>query len=166
MFGSSNPGDRIKFQSLKGFQPKWNGARFISITVYGFLFQSLKGFQPKWNLGQVRQLASQSALNQFQSLKGFQPKWNPSSAQYSSPSNSFQSLKGFHPKWNTSIFTLIGLYRSFQSLKGFQPKWNRNLKLILQAGSRVSIPKRVSAKVELPLSLLVLKLLVSISFNP
>ena len=38
----------LPFQSLKGFQPKWNIAYFLS-PKHSAEFQSLKGFQPKWN---------------------------------------------------------------------------------------------------------------------
>ena len=38
----------VQFQSLKGFQPKWNSFDFFH-TITNVMFQSLKGFQPKWN---------------------------------------------------------------------------------------------------------------------
>mgnify|MGYP001788376609 CR=1 FL=1 len=46
---------------------------FDSFGRLDFKFQSLKGFQPKWNLEQI---GVGEKISPFQSLKGFQPKWN------------------------------------------------------------------------------------------
>ena len=61
---------------------------------------------------------------------------------------SFQSLKGFQPKWNEMMDDDADRVDPFQSLKGFQPKWNARKAGKSAAQASVSIPKRVSAKVE------------------
>ena len=60
----------------------------------------------------------------------------------------FQSLKGFQPKWNNHCHGCVCNDSAFQSLKGFQPKWNEWLNNYIPGQRSVSIPKRVSAKVE------------------
>ena len=110
---------------------------------------------------------------QFQSLKGFQPRWNVYANIDNPPSYAFQSLKGFQPRWNNDIHSvecireLVSIPKRvsakvepttqstiarrsllFQSLKGFQPRWNDALVFLQKSIQPVSIPKRVSAKVE------------------
>ena len=87
--------------------------------------------------------------SEFQSLKGFQPKWNRLLPAVLGLGISFQSLKGFQPKWNRPVHAQTAIADVFQSLKGFQPKWNYHMNFNVFQKLRVSIPKRVSAKVEL-----------------
>ena len=134
------------FQSLKGFQPKWNSPllsrkfmidlvsipKRVSAKVEPGASQIIRmpssvsipkrvsaKVEPNW-------ASSPHGLIAFQSLKGFQPKWNsPSPSPSPSPTgDGFQSLKGFQPKWNAAKPPKPVIMVVFQSLKGFQPKWN------------------------------------------
>ena len=61
----------------------------------------------------------------------------------------FQSLKGLQPKLNAHAGLLKFGHAVFQSLKGLQPKLNGQEKGRKPGEWTVSIPKRVTAKVEL-----------------
>jgi hypothetical protein len=135
-----------EFQSLKGFQPKWNDLEIegetedesVSIPkrvsakverlihdepdrVYAHRFQSLKGFQPKWN---PSALLEEGTLSSVSIPKRVSAKVEPYSPARKSIADMFQSLKGFQPKWNPPYPSIESVTSMFQSLKGFQPKWN------------------------------------------
>ncbi len=61
---------------------------------------------------------------------------------------------------NTKIWEMI---KKFQSLKGLQPKWNGKWEVEMETAGRVSIPKRVTAKVEPESFIMILRL---VCFNP
>ena len=92
-------------------------------------------------------------LLRFQSLKGLQPKWNHYLAIANRGTAGFQSLKGLQPKWNGPTLRARLVPIGFQSLKGLQPKWNAFSHAVKSSICSVSIPKRVTAKVELKLQL-------------
>ena len=100
----------MKFQSLKGFQPKWNPPEKIG-SIASNIVSIPKRVSAKVELAatSVQTFASGS----FQSLKGFQPKWNQTALPALAYSAVFQSLKGFQPKWNQSKGRLGPIVASF-----------------------------------------------------
>ena len=113
---------KLKFQSLKGLQPKWNP------VIRAKVLASERVSIPKRVTAKVElwgTLSCSDITSLFQSLKGLQPKWNV--------------VPDWMPvKWAVSIpkrvtakveqarqeDKLMVQYGSFQSLKGLQPKWN------------------------------------------
>ena len=60
-------------------------------------FQSLKGFQPKWNLSRISAIG---LMGHVSIPKRVSAKVEPGGATGGGAGGAFQSLKGFQPKWN------------------------------------------------------------------